>query len=81
MPRPAEWFAAALKEALARRGIKVSGEARCLVWPQTTVLAVSSGCGAVNAGRSVSPPLREIVRGFMKPSQNLEVDMLVGAHG
>ncbi|HKI68474.1 MAG TPA: D-alanyl-D-alanine carboxypeptidase/D-alanyl-D-alanine-endopeptidase, partial [Verrucomicrobiae bacterium] len=78
VPQPAKWFAAALKEALARHGIKVSGKARCLVWPQTPAW---HSADAVKLGQVLSPPLRDVVRGFMKPSQNLEVDMLLAHVG
>lgn len=68
--RPVEWFAAALKEALRRNGIFVAGSALSLTWP-------SPGSGAaLKLGEIVSPPLRELVRDFMKPSQNLETDLI-----
>jgi D-alanyl-D-alanine carboxypeptidase/D-alanyl-D-alanine-endopeptidase (penicillin-binding protein 4) len=74
VPRPADWFAAALKEALARRGIRVEGRARSVRWPEAAAMT-----NTVVLGEIVSPPLRELVRAFMKPSQNLETD-LVFAH-
>jgi D-alanyl-D-alanine carboxypeptidase/D-alanyl-D-alanine-endopeptidase (penicillin-binding protein 4) len=70
--RPASWFAAALKEALGRRGIEVSGQARSIRWPETP----ASTDGAVKLGEISSPPLRELVSAFMKPSQNLETDLI-----
>jgi D-alanyl-D-alanine carboxypeptidase/D-alanyl-D-alanine-endopeptidase (penicillin-binding protein 4) len=70
VPRPAEWFAAALKEALRRSGIKVDGAARAIYWPSRSPSA------AVKLGEVVSPPLRELVHDFMKPSQNLETDLI-----
>lgn len=73
VPRPAEWFAAALKEALARHGITIDGQARAVIWPQRTGEDLKT---AVKLGEVPSPPLREVVRGFMKPSQNLEDDLL-----
>lgn len=73
VPRPAQWFADSLKAALARAGIKVDGVARSAIWPEPPVRA------DVKLGEIVSPPLRELVAGFMKPSQNLETD-LVFAH-
>lgn len=73
MPRPAEWFAAALKEALARHGIIIDGSARAITWPQT---AGNDWQTAIKLGEVPSPPLRELVRDFMKPSQNLEDDLL-----
>jgi D-alanyl-D-alanine carboxypeptidase/D-alanyl-D-alanine-endopeptidase (penicillin-binding protein 4) len=70
VPRPAEWFAAALKEALRRNGIKVSGSARAVYWPSPAPAAT------VKLGEVASPPLREIIRDFLKPSQNLETDLI-----
>jgi D-alanyl-D-alanine carboxypeptidase/D-alanyl-D-alanine-endopeptidase (penicillin-binding protein 4) len=96
VPRPADWFAAALKLALARQGIQVSGQARGVAWPDsgTGVPLVNSkavpAAGDTNGqeaqtttklGTVFSPPLREVVRGFMKPSQNLEADTLLADVG
>jgi D-alanyl-D-alanine carboxypeptidase/D-alanyl-D-alanine-endopeptidase (penicillin-binding protein 4) len=78
VPEPADWFAQALKLALARHGIKVSGHARGLTWPQTGGLLSTN---AVKLGTLFSPPLREVVRNFMKPSQNLETDLLLAHVG
>jgi hypothetical protein len=78
VPEPADWFAQALKIALARHGIKVSGHARGLTWPQTGGLISTN---AVKLGTLFSPPLREVVRNFMKPSQNLETDLLLAHVG
>lgn len=68
--RPAQWFAAALKEALGRAGIAVDGQARSVIWPGPPVRA------DVALGVLESPPLRDLVAGFMKPSQNLETDLI-----
>ncbi len=73
VPRPAQWFADSLKVALERAGIAVDGRARCLIWPESPAHA------KITLGQIESPPLRELVAGFMKPSQNLETD-LVFAH-
>ncbi|MBL9199775.1 MAG: D-alanyl-D-alanine carboxypeptidase/D-alanyl-D-alanine-endopeptidase [Opitutaceae bacterium] len=72
VPRPAQWFAAALKDALGRRGIRVDGAARSRRWPDEPAVDGRS----VRLGEVVSPPLRELVTGFMKPSQNLETDLI-----
>jgi D-alanyl-D-alanine carboxypeptidase/D-alanyl-D-alanine-endopeptidase (penicillin-binding protein 4) len=72
VPRPASWFAACLKEALMRAGIQVDGKARSVHWPDAP--AVSGG--AVKLGEITSPPMREMVAAFMKPSQNLETDLI-----
>jgi len=72
VPHPARWFAAALKAALTRAGIRVEGEARAVSWPETPPV----GAGAVKLGEVGSAPLRDLVAAFMKPSQNLETDLI-----
>ncbi len=98
VPQPADWFAAALKLALARHGIQISGAARGVAWPQssgTRVPPVSFSNASLTAtetngrdaratlklGTVFSPPLREVVRDFIKPSQNLETDLLLAHVG
>ena len=68
--RPAEWFIAALKEALQHNGIIVDGPARVVAWPATPAPANEE------IGTIISPPLRDLVHDFMKPSQNLETDLI-----
>ncbi len=75
VPRPTQWFAIALKAALERAGIRVDGQARSLIWPEAPARA------DVRLGEIVSPPLRDMVTGFMKPSQNLETDLIFGHLG
>jgi D-alanyl-D-alanine carboxypeptidase/D-alanyl-D-alanine-endopeptidase (penicillin-binding protein 4) len=75
---PAKWFATGLKDALARHGLKVSGEARAVAWPQNPVW---NNHQTVKVGEVLSPPLREIVRLFLKSSQNLETDTLLAHLG
>lgn len=70
VPRPAAWFASALREALCRAGIAVDGGARGVHWPQ---LPVST---KVKLGEVASPEVGALVAGFMKPSQNLETDLI-----
>jgi D-alanyl-D-alanine carboxypeptidase/D-alanyl-D-alanine-endopeptidase (penicillin-binding protein 4) len=72
VPRPASWFAVALKAALGQRGIRVEGEARSVRWPDPS----AGGANGVKLGEISSPPLRELVVAFMKPSQNLETDLI-----
>ena len=72
VPNPAKWFAAALKEALQREGIRVDGGARSVRWPDASPVSR----GAVMLGEIRSPPLRDLVAAFMKPSQNLETDLI-----
>lgn len=73
--RPAEWFTAALKEALRQNGIIVDGSARSVAWPSPMPAA------NVKLGEVVSPSLRELVHDFMKPSQNLEADLIFAHTG
>ena len=70
VPQPASWFARALREALIKTGIAVDGAARSVRWPDAPVVA------DVRVGEVVSPPLAEMVGRFMKPSQNLETDLV-----
>jgi D-alanyl-D-alanine carboxypeptidase/D-alanyl-D-alanine-endopeptidase (penicillin-binding protein 4) len=72
VPRPADWFARALKEALERRGIRVDGRGRGVRWPEPP----AAGPGCVPLGEVTSPALRDLVVALMKPSQNLETDLL-----
>lgn len=74
---PARWFAAALKDTLARNGIKVSGKVRGIRWPQTYAMDPR----AVKIGEVLSPPLRDVIRYYMKPSQNLENDIVLADVG
>lgn len=73
VPRPADWFARGLKAALERSGVRVGGQGRGVRWPETS--AVSSN--VVLLGEVRSPPLRQMVSDFMKPSQNLETDLIL----
>ena len=72
VPRPAAWFAAALKDALIRAGIAVDSASRGVRWPEESPVRE----GTVKLGEVTSAPLRDLVRGFMKPSQNLETDLI-----
>jgi D-alanyl-D-alanine carboxypeptidase/D-alanyl-D-alanine-endopeptidase (penicillin-binding protein 4) len=73
VPEPAVWFGTALKEALAQNGIAVDGHVRCVAWPD---VASWSGTNLTKLGEVKSPPLRDLVRSFMKASQNLETDLI-----
>ena len=52
----------------------VEGKTRGVRWPETTAVRPD----LVTLGETVSPPLHELVTGFMKPSQNLETDLIFG---
>lgn len=77
VPRPADWYATALRAALVREGIVVAGRARAVRWPDPSPVPA----GAVGLGELISPPMRELVAEFMKPSQNLETDLIFGHLG
>ena len=74
---PARWFGACLKEALARHGIKISGKVRSVAWPQSSALDTND----VKLGEVLSPPMRQVVKLYMKPSQNLENDIVLADIG
>jgi D-alanyl-D-alanine carboxypeptidase/D-alanyl-D-alanine-endopeptidase (penicillin-binding protein 4) len=73
---PAGLFASFFKEALARRGIKVSGKVRSVSWLDRQVQPLDYG-SLVELGSVESPPLRDIAREIEKPSQNLYTDLLL----
>lgn len=75
VPRPAGWFARALVRELRAAGIAVEGGARSVIWPEAPVVA------EVKVGEVVSPPLRDLVAAMMKPSQNLETNLLFAQVG
>jgi D-alanyl-D-alanine carboxypeptidase/D-alanyl-D-alanine-endopeptidase (penicillin-binding protein 4) len=68
--RPAEWFVAALKSALQEKGIVVDGAARVVAWPSPPPVASET------IAEITSPPLSEMLADFLKPSQNLETDLI-----
>ena len=77
---PPGLFASFFKEALARRGIKVSGKVRSMNWLDRQVQPLDCG-SLVELGSVESPPLREIAREVEKPSQNLYTDLLLAHVG
>jgi D-alanyl-D-alanine carboxypeptidase/D-alanyl-D-alanine-endopeptidase (penicillin-binding protein 4) len=77
---PAGLFASFFKEALARRGIKVSGEVRTMNWLDRQVQPLDYG-SLVELGSAESLPLRDIAREIEKPSQNLYTDLLLAHVG
>jgi D-alanyl-D-alanine carboxypeptidase/D-alanyl-D-alanine-endopeptidase (penicillin-binding protein 4) len=73
---PALLFVTLLKDALAQRGIVITGRARAIDWKyrEVTPLDVSK---LVELGFIESPPMKEILRDMMKPSQNLYAHLLL----
>jgi D-alanyl-D-alanine carboxypeptidase/D-alanyl-D-alanine-endopeptidase (penicillin-binding protein 4) len=55
----------------------VEGEGRSVQWPEPSPISHD----AVALGEIVSPPLRDLVRAFLKPSQNLETDLIFAQVG
>ncbi len=70
---PARWFGQALKAILASHGIVVQGGVRVVAWPDRLPWPEKA---LYEVGEVASPPLRELVYAFMKPSQNLETDLV-----
>ena len=73
VPEPAAWFGTALKAALAANGVSIQGKVRCVAWPE---IPPWNETNLITLAEIKSPPLRELVRAFMKPSQNLETDLV-----
>ncbi len=75
VPNPALWFANCLREALIKAGIKVDGLSQALRWPEMAAKA------EYTLGSIRSPTLGEMVKSFLKPSQNLETDLIFSQVG
>ena len=79
---PAGLFANLFKDALARRGITVTGRARTIDWKYREVTPIDFA-KLVELGFVESLPLKDILRETLKPSQNLYAQLLllqVGAY-
>src|ERR1017187_4514682 len=77
---PAGLFASFFKEALARRGIKISGKVRSANWLDRQAQPINCD-SLVELGSVKSPPLGDIARIALKPSQNLYTDLLLAHVG
>jgi D-alanyl-D-alanine carboxypeptidase/D-alanyl-D-alanine-endopeptidase (penicillin-binding protein 4) len=80
LPDPALLAGKRLRQALANRGIRITGKLQVLHWPEddTSLLAHAEPFGEV-----LSPPLLEVLQQGLKRSQNLYLQNLlldVGAH-
>ena len=73
---PAGLFVTLFKEALSRRGIAVTGRARTVDWKYREVTP-ADWTKLVELGFVESPPLRDILRETLKPSQNLYAQLLL----
>ncbi len=76
VPRPAAWFGKLFKAALRSRGVKANGSVRVVDSFNRNDPQFEKG-GLVEIGAVTSPPLRELVRRMMKPSQNLHAQLLL----
>jgi len=74
--RPALWFVTLLKDALAKRGIRVAGNLRAVDWLEREAKP-NDVLKRVELGSVSSPPLGEIITKMMKPSQNLYAHLLL----
>jgi D-alanyl-D-alanine carboxypeptidase/D-alanyl-D-alanine-endopeptidase (penicillin-binding protein 4) len=79
MHNPAGIFVSWFKEALSRQGIKVDGKCRTASWLDGQ--APPNRSNLVELGWVESPPMSEIAREIMKPSQNLYTDLLLAHVG
>ncbi len=77
---PAGLFITFFKEALARKGIKVSGRLRTINWLDRQVNPIDPG-RLVELGSIESLPMRDLAREVEKPSQNLYTDLLLAHVG
>lgn len=73
---PAGLFVAMFKDALARRGIAITGRARTIDWKYREVTPIDF-TKLVELGSIQSLPVKDIVRETMKPSQNLYAQLLL----
>ncbi len=80
MHNPAGLFAAFFKEALARNGVKVSGQPRSASWLDRQVKPLDRS-KLVELGMVESIPLRDLNRLVQKPSQNLYTDLMLAHVG
>ncbi len=73
---PAGLFASLFKEALARRGIIVTGRTRTLDWHYREVTPIDFK-KLVDLGSVQSLPVKDLIRETLKPSQNLWAQLLL----
>ncbi len=76
VPKPALWFVAMLKEALAQKGLAISGAPRQCNWLDREAAPVNLS-QLVEVASVQSRPLAEIVKQTLKPSENLYAQLLL----
>ncbi len=74
--QPARWFVTLFKEALAKRGITVTGKVRTVNWLEREASPVDY-TKVLEIATVESRPLSEILAKMMKPSQNLYAQLLL----
>jgi D-alanyl-D-alanine carboxypeptidase/D-alanyl-D-alanine-endopeptidase (penicillin-binding protein 4) len=79
--RPAELFAALLKQVLEKKGIIVTGKARAITAQELALRAVTSSTPPFEIARLDSPPLAVIAAKTMKPSQNTYTETILWTLG
>ena len=77
---PAGLFVAFLKEELARLGVKVGGKQRTVGWFDRQIKPLEAS-RRFELGFVESPPMRDLVREVLKPSQNLYTDLILAHIG
>ena len=73
---PAGLFVSTLKDAMAARGISVTGRTRVIDWKYREVTPIDFA-KFIELGSVESMPLGEIIRETLKPSQNLYAQLLL----
>jgi len=80
VPEPARWFGELFREALRRQGIDFTGQVTVVSASDPSPLPGEDPPG-LELGSLSSPPIGEVVREMMKPSQNLYAQLLLLAAG
>ncbi len=70
------WFITTLRDALAQRGIKISGKLKTVNWLDREVAPIDFS-KMTEVAFIESPPMAEIIKNMMKPSQNLYAHLLL----
>lgn len=78
IPDPAQQAGAELAAALARHGIRLDGQVRVLVWPDSDASLLA---GAQTLASIDSPPIGDILKSGLKRSQNLYLQNLLQLDG
>lgn len=76
VPQPGLWLLTLLQERLKTQGIRLAGPLQLRAWPDPSPLAEPPQNWSELA-RIESPPVRDLVRRMMKPSQNQYAQLLL----